>query len=103
MITTKEALEEHARRLNIPDYMQDGLIEYILHGRPTGSFLTAVLSNDLKEACSRADSTNIHALPRYISFLYNHAPVGCWGSEERVESWIERGGLVGVMQEEATR
>lgn len=101
MITDKEALCDKARLAGIPDYMQEGLVEYILHGRPVGNFLTAVLSNDLKEACARADITNQYALPKYVMFLYNYAPVGCWGDYEKVESWAERGGLVGVMAGEA--
>jgi hypothetical protein len=96
-MVTREHLIEHAYRLGIPDYMHDGLVEFILNGRPVGNFLTAVLSNNLKEACGRADETNLQILPNYVKFLYNHAPIGCWGDEERMESWMERGGLVGVL------
>jgi len=97
-MVTREHLIERATSLGIPDYMHDGLVEFILHGRPVGNFLTAVLSNNLKEACGRADDTNLQLLPNYVRFLYNHAPVGCWGTEERMESWMEREGLVGVME-----
>ena len=79
----------------IPDYMQDGLSFYLSEGRPVGNFLTAVLTNNLKEACNRADDTNIRLLPNYVSFLYNQAPMNSWGSEERVTAWIEQRGLLG--------
>lgn len=97
---TKESLQANAIRCGIPDYMQEGLIEYVLHGNRVGNFLTAVLTNDLKEACARADETNLQLLPNYVKFLYNHTPLGCWGAEDRVESWMERGGFEGIMQTE---
>jgi len=39
-----------------------------------GHFLTAIVKNDLEEACGRADSINRFVLPIYIRFLYNYAP-----------------------------
>jgi hypothetical protein len=71
----------------IPDYMQGGLRGWIEQGIWPGGFLTAVLTNDLKEACGRADSTNIAALPNYVQFLFNYAPSGCWGSREKADKW----------------
>ena len=86
--------------VGIPSHMWEGLAAYILHGLPTGHFLTAVLSNDLREAVNRADKDNIKALPAYVKFLYNDAPAGCWGSEDKVESWIKRRGLNGITRKE---
>jgi len=40
-----------------------------------GHFLTAVIQNDLVEACGRADSTNRLVLPLYATFLYNCVPM----------------------------
>ena len=34
----------------IPQHMRGGIERYVMNGVPPGSFLTAVLSNDLKEA-----------------------------------------------------
>lgn len=77
----------------IPYRMRDGLIRYINQGVPSGDFLTAVLSNDLREACGRADDENIRLIPVYIMWLYNRAPVSCFGSEAIVTDWINKGGL----------
>ncbi len=74
----------------IPDYMHDGLIRYIDYGILPGDFLRAVISNDLKEACSRADSNNMWVLPVYIAYLYNNAPCACWGSKEKMIAWNAR-------------
>jgi len=40
-------------------------------GHPGGGFVEAVVNNNLMAAISRADSTNIKALPFYCQMLYN--------------------------------
>ena len=79
----------------VPPRMMGGLRRYIEHGVPAGSFLMAVVENDLKNAVGRADEENLTNLPAYVYFLYNEAPGGCWGSQEKVERWIGQGGLHG--------
>jgi hypothetical protein len=75
----------------IPFYMRDGLADYIRFGQPPGHFLLAVLCNDLKEACGRADETNQRALYDYVYVLANYAPMGCWGDADKVRAWIQKG------------
>ena len=58
---------------------------------PTGSFLEAVISNDLREACALADDKNLWILPVIVAWLYNKAPSGCWGSSEKYEAWVSFG------------
>lgn len=72
----------------IPEYMRPGLIRYIESRVEPGSFLRAVLENDLYLACGKADENNIKNLPAYIYFLYNFTPTGCWGSKENVRKWV---------------
>ncbi len=72
----------------IPPHLEGGLTRYLEDGIPPGSFLEAVLSNDLKEACSRGDSESLAGLVDLVCWLYNHAPMNCWGSPERVRDWI---------------
>jgi hypothetical protein len=91
-----EKLAQRAAECNIPDHMVHALVQYIVAGRRVGHFLTAVLSNDLKEAAGRADGTNQHLLWEYVFFLYNYAPQECWGSEENYTRWIENKGLLGL-------
>ena len=57
---------------------------------PTGDFLRAVISNDLKEACGRADDDNARNLCAIVAWLYNNAPMGCWGSVEKYENWVKQ-------------
>jgi len=79
----------------IPEHMRDGLRLYIDRGLPPGSFLMAVLTNDLAGAFGKADLINQSKIKDYVSFLYNHAPRQCWGSVEKVDEWIKRCGLYG--------
>jgi len=79
----------------LPEHMQDGMRLYIERGIEGGSFMTAVLCNDLMGAAGKADHINRECLFDYCNFLYNEAPTSCHGSREKVEAWIERGGLKG--------
>ena len=80
-----------ALRYGIPDHMIGGLRRYIEHKVGPGDFLMAVLCNDLRRACERADDTNIKLLVNYVRFLYNDAPSQCWGSAEKVKAWLALG------------
>lgn len=79
--------QKHANEL-IPDHMHDALRSYLEMGLLPGSFLTAVLENDLKGAFGAADHINASRLKDYVSFLSNFAPSSCWGSPEKVAAWV---------------
>lgn len=68
-------------------YMVEGLRNYFEHGVVTGSFLSALLCNDLKETVACADSMNRDYLVEWVHWLYNEAPAGSWGSREAVQEW----------------
>lgn len=76
----------------IPLHMMESLKRYIEQRIQPGHFLTAVLENNLKEAVGRADDVNIRLLPEYIAYPYNEAPGLCWGSPERVRTWLKARG-----------
>jgi len=83
----------------LPEHMRDGVKDYVEHGLMGGSFMRAAFENKLVQAYSRADETNQAALRAWVSWLYNDAPMSCWGSEEKVDRWSERGGYTGIMAE----
>lgn len=86
---TREQIVARMDRYNIPEHCRDGLAGYLTREYTRiGSFLTALLSNDLKETFARADDANQMAIRNYIYFLYNEAPTGSWGSPERVQAWL---------------
>lgn len=78
----------------VPEYMREGVSLYLLYGRIPGHFLSAIFSNDLMKALSRADDNNINCLKNYGQLLYNHVPASSYGSEEAFKGWIEIGGLL---------
>ena len=79
----------------IPGHMRSGVELYVMRGIPGGSFMTAVMENDLMGAAGRADSSNSARLGDWAMFVYNYTPSQCHGSPEKVTAWIERGGIVG--------
>jgi len=72
----------------VPEHMKGGLERYINHGIPPGSFLRAVLENNLLGAFSKADETNRHAMYEWACVL-NTLPLNCWGSEEKVLAYMK--------------
>ena len=72
----------------IPDRMMEGIKLYIQHGVRPGSFLQAIITNNLKEAVGRADDENRRNLPAHVEYFYNYAPYQCWGSEKIMNDWI---------------
>lgn len=62
---------------------------YFSHGIMPGGFLTAVLENDLMESLGRADHMSVQQLPGIVSWLYNKAPMGHWGSVDNVKRHLE--------------
>lgn len=72
----------------IPALAQEGLKRYVFDRAPTGSFLRAVLENDLTTAATKADAANLPLLKTYSLWLINRAPSGCYGSPEKVAEWL---------------
>lgn len=84
------AKDYHFREWRVRADMVAALEKYINYGYPLGDFLQAVVSNDLKEACNRADEDNLRNLPAFIGYLYNVAPMACSGSRRHYKDWLEQ-------------
>lgn len=69
--------------------IKETLKRYVEDRCPTGGFLHAVLSNDLTEACARADMYNQVRLVEIVTYIYNDLPGNCWGSPEKVDKWLD--------------
>jgi hypothetical protein len=76
--------------MTLPDDLKETIDRYIEHGVPTGGFLEAVICNDLKEACGRADEQNLRIIPAIVSYFYNEAPMACWGKPDSFQNWIDK-------------
>ena len=92
----EQGIEAALDKYEIPGHMRNGVIQYIMRGRNTGSFLTNIFSNDFIRAVGRADEENLASIVNYVKFIVNHAPIPCYGSEEKVHSWMSIGGLRGT-------
>lgn len=73
----------------IDEMTKDALNRYVHDKIETGSFLRAVLENDLFSAAGRADHINRYRLFEICSYIYNELPAGCFGSPEKVKRWLE--------------
>lgn len=87
-----------ALRAAVPTHTLEALDRYIADHRPTGHFLAAVLVNDLREACARADPDNQVALHAIVTYLNNAAPVACWGDSTTVAGWLAYGQSVRAVE-----
>ena len=76
--------------LAMPENLIASLSRYSTEHVATGSFLRAVLENDLCEAVCRADEFNFKLLPVIVRYVYNELPAPCWGSKQKVAEWLKK-------------
>lgn len=84
---------------NLPQHTVTQLKDWHFMGVMPGDFLRGVLSNNLHDAFSRADSENLRALPRIVKFLYNQMPTACHqlsNATSRIWAWQEWKGMNNV-------
>ena len=80
-----------------PAHLWGGFMRYVLHGIPPGSFLRAFFEGNLHDFCRRSGGqSDVEALWPMVVFLHNKCPIGCYGSFDRVQDWIDNGGLEGL-------
>jgi hypothetical protein len=70
-----------------PPRIQESIRAYV-QGRPTRSFLRAVLENDLLGAVMGADTENAIRLSAILAFIYNVVPANIWGSPKAVSDHL---------------
>ena len=72
----------------VRDDIIESLQRYIDHGILPGSFLTAVLENNLSNAVANADPVNLANLRNIVGYVYNYLPSVAWGSRETVADYL---------------
>lgn len=60
---------------------------FVAHGIPAGSFVRAVLSNDLIQAAYLADAENRADLAEIALYVLHNTPPACRGSAAKVLAW----------------
>lgn len=87
-----QAIDEYVRDHRLPIALLEGLRRYLGDCIPTGSFLRAVLENDLARATgSMHPSPAAGDLRELLELLYNSFPSKSYGSPEKVGAWLETG------------
>ena len=71
-----------------PERFRGGIERYLEHHIAPGSFLRAVLENDLMGAIGHADEESARELKDLVSWLWQEMPSTLWGSKERVAAWL---------------
>lgn len=79
----------HFLKWHIPERMMPAIRRYIDYGKRPGSFLSAIIQNNLSEAFARADSENVENIGAFVAYFWNECPLGCWGSKGKMEKWME--------------
>ena len=82
----------------IPERMMPGILAYVENGQLPGSFLQAVISNNLKESFAQADDENKKNIQAFVAYFYNEVPAPAWGSPEAMMNWSEQGGMKGIAE-----
>jgi hypothetical protein len=72
----------------VPDHTYRAFVDYVDRQYEPGSFMMAVLTNDLYGAVCRADTVNKQHLPEIIKFVLNELPPGSYGSVANVRLWL---------------
>ncbi len=78
------------RSFYIPEGIMEEIRLYVEDGVKPGSFLSAIIQNDLSDACGRADDKNLHNLPAFVAYFWGETPACCWGSSEHMERWMKK-------------
>lgn len=78
------------------DYMAGAVQRYVERGFEPGSFMQAILCNDLISAVGRADAFNRMYILEWVEWIDLNLPGNCWGSVERYDAWVRSGGQAGI-------
>ena len=68
--------------------IQAAIERYVRDRIKPGSFLTAVLENDLQYAIACGDDESIRNLKDIVTEVYCRQPPDCCGSRQAVEDWL---------------
>ena len=89
---TERAEQHYAQQLTargVPEHLHEGLILYLTRGILPGSFLLAIVLNDLVATVGHADDDAMRGIKSLVQFLYYDTPGTAWGSPAKVEAWRE--------------
>jgi hypothetical protein len=71
----------------VPAHIKESIDRYVYHHIAPGSFVTAVLSNDLAGALRTADENSLRGLRDIVRYIHSEIPNSCHGSKSKVTKW----------------
>lgn len=80
-------VEQLTTEFTVPEHTAYSLARYVVLAATPGSFVKAVLCNDLHEAINRADDINRFALADIVAAVWNVLPGDCHGDEKTVSRY----------------
>lgn len=83
----------------LPEHMREVARRYVEDGIEPGSFLSAVLGNNLTLSFILADERNRKRMADFVTWLLHRCPRGAWGDAEKVKHWQRRGGMNGISRQ----
>lgn len=81
----------------------ESLVRWVEHSITPGGFLLSVLENDLQRASLLATPDSLKEIPEILEFLHEYAPMLCWGSVDKVTTWMHRGPEIQKLQSSLER
>ncbi len=83
-----EAMERE--QTYVPENLRGGIQRWIDLGIRPGDCLCAFLTNNLVGVVNRADPSITPHIASIVRWLACYAPMGCWGSEARMDEWKQQ-------------
>jgi len=75
--------------LDAPVHILDSIDRFVRYRIAPGSFVRAVLSNDLAGAFGRGDENSLRGLRDIMHYIHWKIPGDCHGSRSKVEQWLK--------------
>ena len=82
----------------IPAWTRGELVRFLVYGIPTGGYLMAVLSNDLKATFAQGDDESLEGLKGLMTWLHSFAPAVAKGSKESYRAWLAQEGKIDLLE-----
>ena len=73
----------------ISENFHGGIVRYLIHGIPPGSFLTAVICNELWTAVCSCGSRDFNELLALSKWMLNEGSATTTGSRDKLDWWIQ--------------
>jgi hypothetical protein len=72
----------------VPRHTQEAIERYLVDGLPAGSFLEAVITNNLFMSVGHADVANKQHLVSIVEWFAQRAPLESYGSKVAYTAWL---------------